>query len=55
MSSTDESKVVMLSSVQGMTKFDKYDPLGIIPEEKTLDWDMPDCSIDCKMDLYQME
>lgn len=55
MSSTDESKVVMLSSVQGMTKFDKYDPLGIIPEEKTLDWDIPDCSIDYKMDLYQME
>lgn len=55
MSSTDESKVVMLSSVQGMAKFDKYDPLGIIPDEKTLDWDMPDCSIDCKMNLYQME
>ena len=24
----DESKIVMLSSIQGMTKFDKYDPLG---------------------------
>ena len=55
MSSADESKVVMLSSVQGMAKFDKYDPLGVIPEENTLDWDMPDCSIDCKMNLYQME
>ena len=25
---TDESKIVMLSSIQGMTKFDNYDPLG---------------------------
>ena len=55
MSSTNESKVVMLSSIQGMTKFDKYDPLGVIPEDKMLDWKMPDCSIDYKMNLYQME
>jgi len=27
-SSAEESKVVMLSSIQGMTKFDNYDPLG---------------------------
>ena len=55
MSSSDESKVVMLSSVQGMTKFDNYDPLGMIPKDQTLDWDTPDCSIDCKLDLYQLE
>ena len=55
MSSSDESKVVMLSSVQTMTKFDKYDPLAMIPKEQTLDWDTPDCSIDCKLDLYQLE
>ena len=55
MSSSDESKVVMLSSVQTMTKFDNYDPLGMIPKEQTLDWDTPDCSIDCKLDLYQLE
>ncbi|MDH3361465.1 MAG: cell division protein FtsZ [Nitrosopumilus sp.] len=56
MSSTaDESKVVMLSSIQGMTKFDGYDPLGIIPQENTLDWSTPDCSIDCKLELYQLE
>lgn len=52
---SDESKVVMLSSIQGMTKFDKYDPLGIIPKEDTLDWSNPECSIDCKLDLYQLE
>ena len=55
MSSSDESKIVMLSSVQTMTKFDNYDPLGMIPQEQTLDWDTPDCSIDCKLDLYQLE
>lgn len=54
-STSDESKVVMLSSIQGMTKFDNYDPLGMIPQEDTLDWSIPDCSIDCKLDLYQLE
>ncbi|AJM92063.1 cell division protein FtsZ [Nitrosopumilus piranensis] len=54
-STAEESKVVMLSSIQGMTKFDNYDPLGMIPQEDTLDWSTPDCSIDCKLDLYQLE
>ena len=53
--SSEESKIVMLSSIQGMTKFENYDPLGIIPQEDTLDWSNPDCSIDCKLDLYQLE
>lgn len=55
MTSNEESKVVMLSSIQGMTKFDKYDPLGMIPQEQTLDWSIPDCSIDCKLDIPQLE
>ena len=54
-STSDESKVVMLSSIQGMTKFDNYDPLGMIPQKDTLDWITPDCSIDCELDLYQLE
>jgi cell division protein FtsZ len=53
--SSDESKVVMLSSIQGETRFDKYDPLGIISQEKTIDWDEPECSIDCEFDLKQLE
>jgi len=53
--STKESKVVMLSSVQGEIRFDKYDPLGIIPSENTIDWDEPDCSIDCELNLKQLE
>ncbi|MEK6907949.1 MAG: cell division protein FtsZ, partial [Thermoproteota archaeon] len=31
LTSSNESKIVMLSSIQGMTKFEKYDPLGMIP------------------------
>jgi cell division protein FtsZ len=27
----------------------------MIPQENTLDWSTPDCSIDCKLDLYQLE
>ena len=52
---SDESNIVMVSSVQGTTKFDKYDPLGMIPQSDTLDWSEPDCSIDCKLELYQLE
>ena len=52
---SDESNIVMVSSVQSTTKFDKYDPLGMIPQSDTLDWSEPDCSIDCKLDLYQLE
>ena len=53
--SSKESRVVMLSTVQGETKFDKYDPLGMIPKENQLDWDDPECSINCNFDLYQLE
>ena len=53
--SSEESKVVMLSSIQGETRFDKYDPLGMISQENTIDWDEPECSIDCKLDLKQLE
>ncbi len=50
-----KSKVIMLSSIQGETHFDKYDPLGVISQEKTLDWEHPECSIDCEFELYQLE
>jgi cell division protein FtsZ len=53
--SSEKSKIIMLTSVQGETHFDKYDPLSIIPEENTLDWDEPDCSINCNLNLYQLE
>ena len=53
--SSDASGIVMVSSVQGETRFDSYDPLGVIPPESTLDWDEPDCSMDCGLDFYQLE
>lgn len=51
----EKSKVIMLSSIQGETHFDKYDPLGVISQEKTLDWEQPESSIDCELELYQLE
>lgn len=54
-STLEESSVVMLSMVQGMTKFDRYDPLGTIPQENTLDWTEPERSIDCQLDMRQLE
>ena len=53
--SEGETKIIMLSSIMGETKFDKYDPLNFIPKENTLDWNEPESSIDCKLDLYQLE
>ena len=55
MSTSESTNVVMLSSIQGETRFDKYDPLGIISHEKTIDWDDPECSIDCQLDIPQLE
>jgi len=54
-SSSEQSKVVMLSSIQGETRFDKYDPLGVIPKENSLDWEDPECSINCDLELHQLE
>ncbi len=52
---SDESNVVMLSTTSEMTKFDRYDPLNIIPQEKCVEESMPECSINLNIDLYQME
>jgi cell division protein FtsZ len=51
----DKSQVVMVSSVQGSLKFDSYDPLGMIPKENTIDWDVPESSIKTGIELYQLE
>jgi len=55
MSSSENTNVVMLSAIKGETHFDKYDPLGMIPQEKTIDWNDPECSIDCKLNIPQLE
>lgn len=51
----EESKVVLLTSIEGETRFDKYDPLGIIPRQSVLDWDEPDSSIKIDLALEQIE
>jgi cell division protein FtsZ len=51
----DKSQVVMVTSVYGTLKFDSYDPLGMIPQENTLDWDTPESSIKTGIELYQLE
>lgn len=55
MSASNESKIVMLTSVQSLSKFEKYDPLGIIPTSNTLDWDTPETSMGLNLDIPQLE
>jgi len=51
----ENSKVVLLTSIEGETRFDKYDPLGFIPKNNVLDWDEPDASVKIDLDLDQIE
>ncbi|MBI5145801.1 MAG: cell division protein FtsZ [Thaumarchaeota archaeon] len=51
----NKAQVVMITSVEGLGKFDSYDPLGMIPQENTLDWDTPESSIKTGIELYQLE
>ena len=55
MSASNNTNVVLLSAIQGETRFDKYDPLGVNSKDKTLDWDEPETSFNCEMDLQQLE
>jgi len=54
-SNGEKSKVVLLTSIEGETRFDKYDPLGMIPKENVTDWDEPDASVKIDLDLEQIE
>lgn len=51
----EKSKVVLLTSIDGETRFDRYDPLGIIPGENMLDWNEPDSSVKIDLELEQIE
>jgi cell division protein FtsZ len=51
----ESSKVVLLTSIDGETRFDKYDPLGFISKQNTLDWDEPERSIKLDLNLTQIE
>lgn len=56
-SASGTSGIVVLSSVQATARFDGYDPLGMIPLQDTLDWPIPECGLDCKIEsaMYQLE
>lgn len=54
-SNGEKSKVVLLTSIEGETRFDRYDPLGMIPKENVLDWDEPDASVKIDLELEQIE
>ena len=54
-SNGEKSKVVLLTSIEGETRFDKYDPLGMIPKESILDWDEPEVSVKIDLELDQIE
>lgn len=51
----ENSKVILLTSIDGETRFDRYDPLGVIPQKNILDWEDPDCSIKFDLNLNQLE
>lgn len=47
------SEIVMVSSVEGQTRFERYDPLGAIPT--ALDWDEPECTMACGLDMRRID
>jgi len=47
--------VVVVSELGGASKFDSYDPLSAIPADMTLDWDEPEQSVPCALDIAQVE
>ncbi|HJR85977.1 MAG TPA: hypothetical protein VJ772_11505 [Nitrososphaeraceae archaeon] len=52
---TDSSRnnMHLIASIKGKTKFDSYDPLNMIPDDKVLDWEIPEShpSIDLPLPL----
>jgi cell division protein FtsZ len=54
-SNNSDRAVNLLTFVEGMAKFDSYDPLAIIPTENYLDWDLPDCHPNFAIPLANIE
>ncbi|MDP9210847.1 MAG: hypothetical protein M3N27_02515 [Thermoproteota archaeon] len=50
---TDSSRnnMHLIASIKGRTKFDSYDPLNMIPDDKVLDWDIPESHPDIDLPL----
>lgn len=52
---TNRSGVVLVSATEALAKFDGYDPLSVIPKDRTLDWEEPERSVRADLGLYQLE
>jgi cell division protein FtsZ len=56
LSGTDNLRVHLIASMEGKTRFDKYDPISeIIPKENVLDWDDLDSSPDIQIKIPNLE
>ena len=53
--SSSRPGVVLVSSTDALAKFERYDPLSVIPKDHTLDWEEPERSIHADLGLYQLE
>lgn len=53
--STNRSGVVLVSATEALAKFDGYDPLSVIPKDRTLDWEEPERSVRADLGLYQLD
>jgi len=48
-------KIHLVASVTDISRFDRYDPLGIIPEKNVIDWEQPDSHPDIEMLIQNIE
>ncbi|MGA8911479.1 MAG: hypothetical protein WB443_01335 [Nitrososphaeraceae archaeon] len=56
LSSTDNLGVHLMASIEGKTRFDKYDPISEhIPKENVLDWDEMDSAPDIEIKIPDLE
>lgn len=51
---TGRGGVVLVSSTGSISKFEGYDPLEMIPEDRTLDRDCPEISVDVDLNLHRI-
>ena len=56
LSSSDNLGVHLMASIEGKTRFDKYDPISeLIPKENVLDWDEMDSAPDIEIKIPDLE
>jgi cell division protein FtsZ len=56
LSNSDNLGVHLMASIEGKTRFDKYDPISeLIPKENVLDWDEMDSAPDIEIKIPDLE